>query len=151
MSHVAYVDIQIKDLGALKTACQKIGLEFKEGQKTHKWYGRWVDDYHKDDAAYHHGINPKDYGQCEHAIGVPDNAQAYEAGIVKRPDGKGYTLIYDFYGASGRALEALMGKGAARLKKQYAIEVARKAARKQGFRVQEKIGADGKTRLLCTR
>lgn len=151
ISHVASVNIEIKDLDCLKRACVALGLGFREGQRTHKWYGRWMNDYDAADAAYLHGIKPEDYGKCAHAIAVPHNASAYEAGVVQRADGKGYSLIYDFYGNKGRALEALIGKGASKLKQQYAVEVARKAARKQGYRVQEKKEQDGKVRLICTR
>ena len=45
MSHVSTINVEIRDLEALKEACKVLGLEFKEGQKTYKWFGRHVGDY----------------------------------------------------------------------------------------------------------
>ncbi len=45
MSHVATIEIQIKDLAALKQAAKDLGLEFRENQKTYRWYGYSVGDY----------------------------------------------------------------------------------------------------------
>ena len=80
MSHVSSVRIEIRSLEALRLACRRLGLQLNEGQKTHKWYGRWVGDYHGADAAFHHGIKPEDYGKCEHAISIPGDDEAYEIG-----------------------------------------------------------------------
>ncbi len=148
ISHVSHVDLHIKDLDALKQACKALGLDFHENQKTYKWYGRWVNDYSAADAAYHHGIKPEDYGKCEHAISAP--GAGYELGVIKNPTGPGYTLIYDNF-CQGYGLEAAIGKGASKVRQAYAVQVATKQARKQGFRVQQSVGQDGKVRLVCTR
>ncbi len=121
MSHVSCGTGRIRDnkfdLGALKMACQQLGLEFCENQTEYKWYGTWVNDYGRDDAAYKHGIKPEDYGKCTHAIRVPwteEEAAAYEvnpknrpyeAGLVKMPDG-GFAVVFDHWSA---------GKGAKQL------------------------------------
>ena len=34
MSHVANVEVEVQDLEILKRACDTLGLEFREGQKT---------------------------------------------------------------------------------------------------------------------
>jgi hypothetical protein len=96
MSHVAMVSIEIKDLDALKVAAEECGLEFRENQKTYKWYGKWMNDYSGDDAAYKAGLDPKDYGKCAHAIGVPNNNRAYEIGVIDKGEGK-YGLVWDFW------------------------------------------------------
>ncbi len=33
MSHVSKIELEIKDLEALKAACQRLGFKFREGQK----------------------------------------------------------------------------------------------------------------------
>jgi hypothetical protein len=38
------------------------------------WFGKWVNDYHGDDAAYKRlGVDPKTYGQCEWALVQKDS------------------------------------------------------------------------------
>ncbi len=36
MSHVSKIELEIKDLEALKAACQRLGVKFREGQKTRR-------------------------------------------------------------------------------------------------------------------
>ena len=148
MSHVAKVEIQIKNLEMLKAACKALGLSFHEGQTTYKWYGRWMNDYHAQEAAVSQGFDPKQFGKCEHAISAP-GAQ-YEVGVVKHPSGVGFTLLYDNW-REGMGLEAVIGKGAVKLKQAYGVQVATQQARRQGFRVQQQTTQDGKVRLVCTR
>lgn len=146
ISHVAEISLEIRDLDALAVAAKKIGLELRRGQQNYKWWGRSVGDY-----AIPAGFNAEELGKCEHALSIPGNDQAYEIGVVRRRDQKpGWQLLWDFY-AGGRGLEAVVGKDACKLKQRYAAEVAMKAARKQGFRVSEKMQADGKIRLVCQR
>ena len=126
MSHVAKVDVKIKNLDILKKACEKIGLQFKEGQSSYKWFGTWVNDYHGSNAAYKHGIDPKNYGKCDHAVGVTGNSHAYEIGVVK--NGDHYDLIYDFYGGQGAAIEKIAGRECSNLVNEYSENVAIAAA-----------------------
>jgi hypothetical protein len=147
VSHVTTVDIEIRDLAALREACKRLGLEFVEDQKTYRWYNRHMGDYPVPE-----GFKPSDLGKCEHAIRNPSKPGAYEIGVVKRRDGRpGYTLIYDFYGSGGRGIEELAGKQCVNLRKSYATSVAKRQAQRQGFRVQEHQQADGKIRLRCVR
>ena len=44
MSHIAKIDIEIKDLVALNEACKNLGLTFKQGQRQYKWFGEFVGD-----------------------------------------------------------------------------------------------------------
>lgn len=150
MSHVCSISIQILDLDCLKKACKALGLEFREGQRNYKWFGKWVNDYNAPEAAVTQGFDPQTFGQSEHAIGIADNDTAYEVGVVKAKDGKGYSLLYDNF-CRGYGLEEVIGKGACKLRQQYALEVAKKRMRKQGFRVQEKHEQNGVVRLVCTR
>ena len=129
MSHVAKIDVVIKDLEALQAACEALGLEFVQGQKTFKWYGRWVNDYSAEDAAYHSGIKPEDYGKCEHAIRIPGNSSAYEIGVVRNPNGEGYSLVYDFYNGGFGMSDKVGGKKCEKLVGEYGKGVARNQAK----------------------
>ncbi len=150
MSHVATVAIVIKDLTALKLACKTVGLEFKENQKTYKWYGTWVDDYNGNNAAYKSGIKPEDYGKCDHAISVPNNSEAYEIGLVKRKDGKGYNLVWDFW-SGGYGLETLAGKDCSKVVQNYSLEVAKKEMISKGYSVgKTTIDANGELEVEYT-
>lgn len=138
MSHVSIIKTQFKDLEALKVACTKLGLEFKQNQKNWKWFGRWVNDYHGADAAYKNGIDPKEYGKCDHAIGVKGNKQAYEVGLVKK--GNAYVPLFDFWNGGYGLMEAI-GKDASKLIETYtqvvAIKEAKKLAAQEGYTVTE--------------
>ena len=145
MSHIAEIHLAVQDLEALKVAAKKLNLEWRQDQATFRWYGKIMND-----SQVPQGFSPNDYGKCLHAIGVPGNSQAYEVGVVKSPNGKGWSLLYDAW-QGGFGLEALIGKNATKLKQRYAAEVATKQARRQGFRVSERVQADGKIRLVCQR
>ena len=147
MSHVATVDIAIKDLKCLKKAAENVGLEFREGQKTYKWYGRWVNDFHGENAAYKHGIKPQDYGKCDHAIGVPNSPRSYEIGVVKSKTKKDeWTMIWDFF-SGGFGLQQQAGDNCGKLAQQYSKEVATKKAMQMGYTVSQKTKDDGSIEL----
>ena len=146
MSHVCEIQVEIKDLDALAAAAEKLGLELRRGQRTYRWWGKSVGDY-----PLPAGFTADELGKCEHALSVRNNPNAYEVGVVKRKDGKpGYVLLWDFY-AGGQGLEDAVGKDASKLRQRYAAEVAIKNARRQGFRVTEQVGQDGKIKLVCRR
>ena len=150
MSHVATVELEVRDLGALRAACAEVGLEFREGQTTHRWFGKWVKDYHGSDAAYLNGIDPKSYGKCDHALAVKGNANAYEVGVVKMPGGA-HKLVWDFYGG-GYGLMAAIGKSGKNLIQAYAGQVARKSLALRGFvPAGKKVKADGTVELVFER
>lgn len=148
MSHVSTVEIDVNDLESLRVACKALGLEFVEGQTTYRWYGKWVQDYSEGDAAYKNGIDPKDYGKCEHAIRLPNNPNAYEVGVARRADGK-LTLVWDLW-SGGKGLEAVIGKNGSKLRQEYSLQVGTRALLRKGFRVTRGINAKtGKPRLLA--
>lgn len=120
MSHITEIEVEIKDLNALKAACERLGFTFMEGQTTYAWYG-------SDEG----GPRPE-LGRCEHAIVVPD--AAYEVG-VKANGRAGYQLLWDPYWKGG--LEERLGKGAGLLKQAYSLEAAKEAAISQGYSVCE--------------
>ena len=61
MSHISKIELEVKDIQVLISACKRLGLELLKGQKTFKWYG-------------------KEAG-CDHAVRVP--GADYEIGVVK--------------------------------------------------------------------
>lgn len=157
MSHVATVEIEIKDLDVLARACQRIGLEFRPGQQTYNWWGHHVGDYPLPE-----GFTKSELGYCEHALhiaGEPnvtldkigyEHGLAYEVGVVKRRDGKpGYTLLWDFI--DGRLQNLMGGPKADKLRKAYAAEAAIKQGRLQGFAVREQQLADGSIKLVLSK
>ena len=144
MSHVAAIELEITDLQALKAACNKLGWEFRENQKTFKWFGRWVNDYDAQDAAYKFGIKPEDYGKCSHAIKIP-NVQ-YEIGLIKQ-DNK-FKAIFDFY--SQKLKNAVGGQSCPKLKQMYAVAKTYAEAKKKGYKVHEKKLKDNTIKLTIT-
>lgn len=148
MSHVVTLDIVVDSLSTLKAACERLGLEFCEGQTTMRYYGRWLNDYHGQDAAYRL-IDPKTFGQCNHAIKVP--GAAYDIGLRPHPKHPGkWMLYYDMY-QQGRGIEGVCGPGLGLLKQRYAAERSKSVMRRAGWMVSEKKQNDGQLRLVCTK
>lgn len=143
MSHVAKIEIEIKDLGALRSAAEALGLELVEGQTTYKWYGLSVGD-----TKLPEGFTAAELGTCEHALRVAGNPSAYEIGIVARRDGgAGYTLLWDSW-RGGYGLTEKIGAGAEKLKQGYGVEVATRVALRAGYRVVgSMVREDGKVEL----
>lgn len=131
MSHLATVEISIMDMQALKQACTRLGLELREGQTTYRSYGN--------------AQNP-----CVHAICVPGSQQAYEVGVVKNLDAKGFTLSLDEW-SGGKGLIKKTGKGCCKIKQHYAACAATRQAKKQGFRVREMVRTDGSIQLIASK
>lgn len=111
MSHITTVKTTIQDLDALKEACKSLGLDFKENQRTYKWYGRSVGDY-----PLPNGFKESDLGKCEHAISLKNKKDAYEIGLVKR--GNEYVMLWDFW-QGGFGLEQVVGKDCSNLVDEY--------------------------------
>lgn len=113
MSHIQTIEINITNVQALKNACKRLGLEWKQDQKTFKWYG----------------ANPE---KCDHAITAP--GANYEIGVLKNGDRKGYTLQVDYY---DRGITAKIGQLGGLFKQAYALETAKLEAIKKGYSVRE--------------
>lgn len=113
-SHVVSVNVEIKDLAALRRAAEKLGLEFREGQRTYRWYGRWVGDYKLPE-----GVTQDQLGKCDHALAVAGNPSAYEVGIVSQPDGT-FKLMWDFW-AGGYGLQEKIGQDCSKLTAGYTV------------------------------
>lgn len=144
MSHVTDVAIEIKDLDCLKKACERLSLEFREGQTHYRWFGQHVGDY-----PLPAGYTKEDMGKCLHAIGIPNDSVAYEIGVVERRDGKsGYTMHFDFWN-KGYGIEKVVGKDAVKLLNCYAAEVAKQEAMMLGYTImQDEMDQQGNVQLL---
>jgi hypothetical protein len=143
MSHVAKIEVEIKDLEALRSAAASLGLELVDRQTTYRWYGRRVGDTKLPD-----GFTAAELGTCEHALRVVGEPSAYEIGIVARRDGgAGYTLLWDSWNG-GYGLVEKVGAGAALLKQAYGVAVATRVALRAGYRVVGTMTrADGNVEL----
>lgn len=129
MSHVATVEIEVRDLGALEEACKRVGVELVRNQTSFKG-GRRT--------------------KSEHLIRVPGIENAYEIGVCARDDGRaGFTLQADFWEGGSVPLTQRVGAGASKLKQAYATVCAARQCRMQGFMVQEIKGADGSIQLIA--
>ena len=137
MSHITDVKLKIHDLEALREAADACGFDFREGQKTHAWYGRFMRDSAEGmEVARTRG--EQNMGKCDHALRSKDHqAGDYEVGVVREDDGS-YLLSFDSWGP-GRKLEAAAGAGLSKLKREYAAATAMKKARttlgRHGFTV----------------
>jgi hypothetical protein len=141
MSHVVSSAVVITDLECLKVALKKFPqLRWREGQTNHAWYGSWQDDYSQQDAAYKNGIPPKDYGKCEHAIHM--DGVDYEIGVVKRRDGEGYSLVWDFFG-SGKKISKCIGDSAEKLMIEYQSHYIRQFADANGMMLDQSTDSEG--------
>jgi len=135
MSHIETVQVHIADLEALKAACKRMGVDFREGQKTFVSYT---------------GQN-----RCEHAIHV--EGVLYEIGLV---DGqtkvKSWNLCADLDYGPGIELKKkfcrLTDTGSythnyENLMDAYAVEVLKRKARAKGYRAVESKLPNGKIKL----
>lgn len=145
MSHVADVQMQIKDLPALKRAVETMGGTFIEGQRTFRWYGRFLNDWREGrsvaERAAVNRVNPENFGKCEHAIAIP--GCGYEIGVIKRADGQGFELIYDEFGEGRKLLEWLGGEKYSMIKSHYGAQVSSRELSRKGYRVS--IGRNTQT------
>lgn len=127
MSHISSIATQIKDLRCLKSACQELGLTYKEGQTKHEYY--------------------QGKGNCEHAIGVPGTT--WEIGVVKSESGT-YNLAFDRYGDKGMPIVEKLGDKLQKLKQAYGVHVATAVARAKGWMVQKNVLPSGVVKLTMT-
>lgn len=134
--HVSSIKLSIKSLEALKLACQRLGLEFREDQNHYVWFGTFVGD-----SPLPEGFTQEDLGKCDHEIRVP--GASYSIGVAFR-DGA-WRLLWDSWHTGG--LEAALGKDCNKLRQAYGIAAARIEAERQGFSVWEEQLNDGGVKL----
>lgn len=130
MSHITTARLRVQDIAAMQVAAQALGLTMRKGASYRSYYGQTQ------------GV--------EHVISVPGNAKAYEIGLEKAKDGKGWTLKYDSWGDGGKALQDKAGQGLSRLNQEYAAAVitAKSAAlARQGFVAHREMLGNGRLRM----
>lgn len=156
MSHVASIELEIRDLDALAAACESLGLELVRDQKTYNWWGTSVGD-----TPLPVGYAKEELGKCQHAIrikgtnlnGSINRREAYEIGLSARRDGKaGFIMLWDTYQGGNGLVEKVGGEKAEKLCQGYGVEVAMRIAKRQGFRVVKKeIRSDGSVAIITQR
>lgn len=121
MSYLRIGQIILTDINSLRKAVEKNSkLTWVEGATT-----------------YQHEYSAR---KCVHKIQVNGRKEgAYEIGVIKSEDGKGYQLVWD----SSSGFDGVVGEGACIINTDYAKEVARDWAAKNGFTVAETVDADG--------
>ncbi|MCP4599239.1 MAG: hypothetical protein GY847_01660 [Proteobacteria bacterium] len=126
MSHVSRIEVTITDLEAVRDMCKAKGWIFAEGQKTYKWFGRYVGDYPMPE-----GVTTEELGTCDHAIIIP--GCDYEVGLLKK-EGK-YIPLYDFY---DQKIKAALGENGAPIVQGYTLSKIKREAKAKGYKVVEK-------------
>ncbi len=151
MSHVAAIDLFVTDLDALERACKQLGLVLKRGQKTYTWYGVWMDDFNEERAAAMKAYDPKEFGKCAHAIQREGHRPGdYEIGLVKNPNGDGWSTVFDDYG-SGHYFAAKLGGGdLPELKSEYAAAVTEADLWSQGYLTEREYLPNNEINVLGT-
>ena len=129
MSHLAKIQLQIKDLAALRLAAAARGLELVEGAQSFKWY--------------------QGQGKCDHKLRVKGGGgMGYEIGLVRDESG-GFSLLWDDFDHNLR--DAAGGKDAGGLKMEYSAAVATRYYESEGFVVHRSLSSDGKIVLTADR
>jgi hypothetical protein len=155
MSHVAQIELEIKDLDALETVCTELGLELVRDQRTYNWYGRSVGD-----SALPVGFAKEELGTCEHAIrikgskhvGAANSRMPYEIGLARCRDGRnGYVMLWDTWMGGNGLVEKVGGEKATKLRQGYGVEVAVRQMKRDGHRFVKKEMKDGKATLVFQR
>lgn len=92
------------------------------------------------------GRRKEQMGTCEHELSF--DGCGYSVGVVRRADGQGWDLEYDFW-SGGKGLMERIGKDAGLLRQAYAVVRAKRALAKQGKVAVERKLKDGQIQLVC--
>ena len=145
MSHVEKAVGTISDDPKLLECIEKALLanfpkaHLLKGKKTYNWYGRHVGDHPLPE-----GFKADELGVCEHAISL--DGCGYEVGLVKSKKGKGYSLLFDFWG-TGQKLRESFGAGCEKLTDAINVEVMKAKAKRAGYEFTTKKLDSGATVL----
>lgn len=122
MSHQTTIKTQIKDLDALKAACEELGLELCENEEQRMYSSRVVRPL------------------------VIKCKGPYDIAVNKQEDGT-YALATDWWG--GHVAQEV-GANFSKLTQLYGVHKATKEARKKGYFVTRSVNAKGQPRLTIT-
>lgn len=127
MSYTRLGTIVLTDIASLRKAIEKNpALTWVEGATT-----------------YQHEYSAR---SCVHKIKVNGSNTGYEIGVIESKDGKGYQLVWD----SSSGFDSVIGKGASIINTDYAKEVARDWAARNGYTVTETADSEGNIVLEMT-
>lgn len=140
MSHVADVDIKIKDLDCFKKAVEALGGEYLPDETKIRWYGRFLNDWNSNRAAVNR-IDPKRFGKSDAGIARFPGC-SYDVGLLKNEDGS-YTPYYDTYGQGHGLTKVLGGEDCMSLKNEYAAATSIRMLARKGFRVTRTVDKAG--------
>jgi len=120
MSHFTTIDVQIKDIAALRHACQEMALVLADNCEAR--------GYAENKVAADHVIK----------LNGP-----YDVAVQRQPNGA-YTLVADLWCGH---VENELGKDFGRIKQLYGVHKATLEARQRGLHVRRHQHKDGKIRL----
>jgi hypothetical protein len=133
VSHIAQIDLEFKDVAALRKAADHLGFELVENAETFRYY-----------AGQH--------APCIHKLKIKGaTSNAFEIGF-RYTDNTQTTLapFVDFYGHEGQQVRKMAGDDLVGLKQRYAAELSAAQLRKQGYRVAI-TAEDQKLRVRATK
>ena len=158
MSHVAQCKVVVKSLDTLEAAVKRLGGTLHRGQTKIRWWGQFVDDsstwkqfFSAEEAARiaklpqheRKRIINKEMGRADHVITFPGTT--WDLGVMQESDGT-FRLRWDTYSGGG-GLNKIIGSSGGLIGQAYAIEAAKKAARRKGYMITEKKEANGSIKL----
>ena len=121
MSHFTTVDTQIRDVDALQSACEELGLQMQENT-TARGYG----------------------SQTRRGEYVIKLKGPYDIALNRQENGS-YALECDWWGGH---VEKEVGKNFGRILQLYGVHKASREARRKGYTVRRKQHADGAIKLV---
>lgn len=155
---MAQCKVVIKNLDDLELAAARLGGTLKRGQTSIRWYGHFVDDsktwrefFTPEEAArvdalpreQRKSLINKEMSRADHAIVF--KGASYDVGVMQEKDGT-FRLRWDQY-AGGGGLNTLIGNDGGKFSQAYAIEAAKRAARRKGFSIREEAQPNGHIKL----
>ncbi len=124
MSHFTEIKTQIKDISALRAACEELGLELLENAEARGYGDRRL--------------------RSDYVIRLKG---PYDVAIQRQPDGS-FNLVADLWKGH---VEREDGKDFGRLKQLYGVNKATLEAKRKGLHVRRQNLANGQIRLALTR
>lgn len=115
MSHVVEMKATISNLNALWAAAEQLGMKVVT-KKTYK--------------KYYEGAP----GECDYALAIPENRQAYEIGVKLQADGT-YKLLWDPYNG-GYGLQNIIGASGTVLVDEYSAQFIYQQAAELGHVIE---------------
>ena len=157
MSHVSQCKTVYTSLNDIEAAAKRLGGELLRGKTSIKWYGKFVDDstewkrmftpeevtkIEKMSKAKRIQAITEKMTSCHHVVRF--KGINYDVGVWQQDDGT-YRLRWD--GFDSNLNRKMGGYEGGHFAQAYGVEAAKRAAKKKGWRVQEKPRTDGQVEL----